>query len=77
MLDEKEFNLKAAQLVNKLTFLWAFVYQTKTGKSPLREEFDRVLSEANKLHSEMFPDFEHSLYSDDFISMIEDVSDSQ
>ncbi len=73
MLDTKQFNTKAAELIQKLTFLWAFAYRTLKGfDAGSYEEFRRVLSEANRLHDEMFPDFEHSLYGDDFLSMFED-----
>lgn len=73
MLEEKQFQMKALLLGSKLSGLWLFVYQALTlGVTPERMDLiERVMSEVNRLHREMFPDFEHALYSDDLISMIE------
>ena len=73
MLNEKDFQMKALLLGSKLSGLWLFVYQALTlGVTPERMELiERVLSEVNRLHREMFPDFEHALYSDDLFSMID------
>jgi len=73
MIDEKQFNRNAAELLHKLSFIWSYTYRVLNGL-PVgsREEFDRVLHEANRLHDEMFPDFERSLYGDDFLSMLDD-----
>ena len=75
MLEQKQFQLKAQLLGSKLSGLWLFVYEALTlGATPERiERIRRVLSEVNRLHGEMFPELEHGLYSDDFLSMIEDV----
>lgn len=74
MLDEKQFQMKALLLGNKLSGLWLFIYQALTlGVTPERlDTIQRVMSEVNRLHREMFPDFEHALYGDDLLSMLED-----
>ena len=73
MLNEKEFQMKALLLGSKLSGLWLFVYQALTlGVTPERMELiERVMSEVNRLHGEMFPEFEHALYSDDLLSMVD------
>jgi hypothetical protein len=74
MLDQKQFQMKAVLLGSKLSGLWLFVYQALTlGATPERMELiRRVMNEVNQLHQEMFPELEHSLYSDDFLLMIDD-----
>ena len=73
MLDRDKFQMKALLLGSKLSGLWLFVCQALTlGVTPERMEIiTRVLREVNQLHREMFPDFEHSLYGDDLLSMID------
>ena len=73
MLEQKEFQLKALLLGSKLQGLWLFTYQALAlGMTPERQRLiERVLSEVNRLHAEMFPNFEHSLYGDDLFSMID------
>jgi hypothetical protein len=73
MLEQDQFQNKALLLGSKLSGLWLFVYQALTlGVTPERMELiERVMSEVNRLHREMFPGFEHALYSDDLLSMIE------
>jgi hypothetical protein len=75
MLEEKKFQMKALLLGSKLSGLWLFTYQALTlGVTPERmDAIRRVLSEVNRLHTEMFPALEHSLYGDDFLLMIENV----
>ena len=66
--------MKALLLGSKLSGLWLFTYLALTmGATPERMEIiQRVMSEVNQLHREMFPEFEHALYADDLLSMIED-----
>jgi len=73
MLDQDKFQMKALLLGSKLSGLWLFMYQALTlGVTAERlAAIERVLSEVNRLHADMFPDLEHSLYSDDFLSMLE------
>lgn len=73
MLNEKEFQMKALLLGSKLSGLWLFVYQALTlGATQKRMDLIMsAMSEVNRLHAEMFPEFEHSLYGDDLISLID------
>lgn len=73
MLEQNQFQMKALLLGSKLSGLWLFMYQALTlGVTPKRLELiERVMSEVNQLHREMFPEFEHSLYGDDLLSMID------
>jgi len=70
--------MKALLLGSKLSGLWLFTYQALTlGVTPERMNMiRRVLSEVNQLHREMFPEFEHALYGDDLLGMIEDGDES-
>ena len=74
MLEQNQFQMKALLLGSKLSGLWLFMYQALTlGITPERlDAIRRVMSEANRLHREMFPEFEHALYGDDLLSMVED-----
>lgn len=74
MLEQKQFQMKALLLGSKLSGLWLFTYQALTlGVTPERMDLiQRVMSEVNRLHREMFPDFEHALYADDLLAMLED-----
>lgn len=80
MLEQNQFQMKSLLLGSKLAGLWLFVYQAVTlgVTQEWMDAIQRVMSEVNRLHREMFPDFEHALYSDDLLSMIEgdeDVND--
>jgi len=74
MLNEEEFTLKATLLGSTLSGLWLYMYRARTAglTDEGYETFKRILSEVNRLHREMFPDFEHDLYSDDLISWLEE-----
>jgi hypothetical protein len=74
MSKQTQFQKKALLLGSKLSGLWLFMYQAMTlGVTPERLDTIRhKLHEVNRLHTELFPELEHSLYSDDFLSIIED-----
>jgi len=78
MLSQEDFLLKSRTLGIKLQGLWLYTFQALTlGMTPERMAIiQRTMHEANQLHAEMFPDFEHSLYSDDYLSMLEDDDES-
>lgn len=79
MLSEKEFQMKALLLGSKLSGLWLFMYQAITlGLTPERLELiQRVTHEVNRLHEAMFPEFERSLYGDDWYSLIENDDEKE
>jgi hypothetical protein len=72
MLDPK-FKQLSVTLTGKLNMLWVLVYRaTNEGLSDQElEMFKRVLHDVNVLHAEMFPGFEHALYGDDLLSLVE------
>lgn len=78
MLSQEDFTIKATLLGSKLSELWLFTHQALTqGLTPERTGLIiHILREANKLHAEMFPGFEHALYGDDYISMLEGNDES-
>jgi len=73
MLNQPDFRMKSTILISKLQVLWWSAYQVMTvGPTPERlAGIAAQLHEVDQLHRELFPEFEHSLYSDDFMSMIE------
>mgnify|MGYP000238690090 CR=1 FL=1 len=74
MLSDQEFNHKALELLEKLSGLWLLMYQIRTmGYGQKRLELIKLVVEnVNRLHAEMFPDLEHSLYSDELFSIKKD-----
>jgi len=70
---DPNFKRLSINLTAQLNMLWVLVYRATHGGLDMNEHemLERVLSEVNRLHREMFPGFEHSLYGDDLRSFVE------
>ena len=70
---DPKFKILIVALTGQLSMLWILVYRATHGGLDMNEHemLERVLSEVNRLHREMFPGFEHSLYGDDLRLFVE------